>query len=116
MSDSSLLEFVAIAKTSEIPLGSGKIVYVPSKRRAVAVFNIDGDFYALDNKCLHEGGPIGIGKVEGDIVECPWHGWRYRIKTGELVWKPDFHPEPSVRRLTKHGVRVVDSVIEIGDR
>jgi nitrite reductase/ring-hydroxylating ferredoxin subunit len=108
-----LLEFVAIAKASDISLGRGKIVYVQSKRSAVAVFNIDGDFYALDNKCLHEGGPIGIGKVEDDTVECPWHGWRYGIKTGELIWKPEFHPEPRVSRLAKYEVRVINDQIEI---
>jgi nitrite reductase/ring-hydroxylating ferredoxin subunit len=56
--------------------------------KALALFNIDGTFYAIDNTCLHRGGPLGEGEVEGDEVSCPWHGWQYNVKTGVCVNNP----------------------------
>jgi nitrite reductase (NADH) small subunit/3-phenylpropionate/trans-cinnamate dioxygenase ferredoxin subunit len=47
--------------------------------------NVDGTFYAVDNTCPHAGGPLGEGKLSEEIVECPWHGWRFNIRTGERV-------------------------------
>lgn len=83
MSDS-----VKIGRTEDFPSGQGKVVDVNGK--SIAVFNIDGFFFALDNTCLHRGGPIGDGEVEGTSVTCPWHGWRYDIKTGQTSFNPDF--------------------------
>ena len=50
--------------------------------------NIEGQFYALDNTCVHRGGPIGQGVLEGNVVECPWHGWQYDMKTGQCTFNP----------------------------
>ncbi len=69
-----------VAKTSEIPAGSGKVVEVGG--RAIAVFNCDGTFYAIDNTCKHRGGPLGEGTLSGKTVTCPWHGWEYDVSTG----------------------------------
>ncbi|MGH7255457.1 MAG: Rieske (2Fe-2S) protein [Nitrospirales bacterium] len=57
---------------------------------SVALCNVDGRIYALDNVCPHAGGPLGEGTVVGDHVECPWHGWRYNVRTGERPENPDF--------------------------
>ena len=54
----------------------------------IALFNVDGEFFAISNVCLHRGGPLGEGFVEGDVVTCPWHGWRYNIKTGANAMIP----------------------------
>jgi nitrite reductase (NADH) small subunit len=51
----------------------------------VALFNVDGQLYALSNTCIHRGGPLGQGFVEGDTVTCPWHSWMFNVKTGENV-------------------------------
>ena len=51
----------------------------------VALFVVDGEYYALDNVCPHQGGPLGDGKVEDDCVYCPWHGWQFELKTGDHV-------------------------------
>ena len=56
----------------------------------IALFNVDGTFYAMDNSCPHAGGPLGEGKVNGGIVECPWHGWRFDIRTGTRVENQNF--------------------------
>ena len=69
-----------VAKTSEIPSGSGKVVEVGGK--AIAVFHCDGKFYATDNACKHRGGPLGEGSLSGTTVTCPWHGWEYDVTSG----------------------------------
>lgn len=48
----------------------------------VAIFNVDGQFYALDGVCPHQGGPLGEGTLEGGIVTCPWHGWQFNVRSG----------------------------------
>lgn len=80
-------EFVTVAEIKDLEPGQGKVVEV--KGRAIALFNIGGTFYALDNTCLHMGGPVGEGYVEGDMVTCPWHGWQYKVETGETEFEPD---------------------------
>jgi nitrite reductase/ring-hydroxylating ferredoxin subunit len=73
--------FVKVASLSDLAAGSSTTVEVNGK--AVALFNFNGTIYALDNTCLHRGGPLGEGMLEGDIVTCPWHGWQYKVTTGE---------------------------------
>lgn len=69
-----------VAKTSEVPTGTGKVVEVGGK--TIAVFNCDGTFYAIDNTCKHRGGPLGEGSLAGTTVTCPWHGWEYDVSSG----------------------------------
>ena len=78
--------FVKVADLSEIPAGTVKEVEANGKKIALA--NIDGLFYAIDNTCVHRGGPLGQGFLEGDLVECPWHGWQYNMKTGQCAFNP----------------------------
>ncbi len=73
-------EFVKVATTGEVPSGTGITVDVGGK--PIALFNCDGTFYAIDDTCPHQGGPLGEGEVEGTVVTCPWHEWRYDIRTG----------------------------------
>lgn len=75
-----------VAKTSEIPAGSAKVVEAGGK--TLAVFNCDGTFYATDNTCLHQGGPLGEGSVSGTTVTCPWHGWEYDVTSGAATMDP----------------------------
>jgi nitrite reductase/ring-hydroxylating ferredoxin subunit len=79
-------DYVKVGKTTDFPLGQGKIVAVNGK--TIAIFNVGGSFYALDNTCLHRGGPLGDGELEGTSVTCPWHGWRYDLATGETTFNP----------------------------
>jgi len=74
------------AKVSEIPAGAIKEFLVAGK--PVAVANIAGKFYAIDNTCLHRGGPLGQGQLEGNVVTCPWHGWQFDVTTGKAVLNP----------------------------
>ena len=58
--------------------------------RSIAVFNVGGQFYALDNICMHRGGPLGEGFVDQNnlTVQCPWHGSQFDVKTGRVVAGP----------------------------
>ena len=67
----------------DLPPQSGRVVVVDEK--PVAVFNIDGNFTAMDNRWPHRGGSLGDGEVEGRIVTCPWHGWQFNCRTGQAV-------------------------------
>ncbi len=78
-----MAEYVAVAKVSDLAAGSGKVVDVNGK--AVALFNVNGTFYAIENICRHSGGPLGEGSLEGTIVTCPWHMWEYDVTTGEFA-------------------------------
>lgn len=75
------MSFIKAIKKSELSPGEGKIVSIQGK--SIAVFNVDGNnFFAIDNTCPHMGGPLGEGLLTGDVVSCPWHGWRFNVKTG----------------------------------
>jgi len=79
-------EFLKVATLSELATGTCKAVEAAGK--VIALFNVNGDVYALDNTCLHRGGPLGEGTLNGDVVTCPWHGWEYNVRTGENVNSP----------------------------
>ena len=71
------------AKLSEIPAGSIKEVQVSGQ--AIALANVGGSFYAINNTCLHRGGPLGEGQLDGTVVTCPWHGWQYDVTSGKTL-------------------------------
>ena len=56
--------------------------------KSLAVFNVDGTFHVIDNTCVHRGGPLGEGDLDGEVVTCPWHNWEYNVKTGVSVNNP----------------------------
>lgn len=72
--------FVKVSSTGDLKPGENKVVDVNGTE--IALFNVDNEFFAISNTCLHKGGPLGEGFLEGDTVTCPWHGWRYNVKTG----------------------------------
>ena len=80
------MQFISVAKVSEIPPGTGRVVYVEDV--AVALFNVNGEFFAIDNTCKHRGGPLGEGELDSYVVTCPLHGWQYDIRTGAALMHP----------------------------
>ena len=80
-------DFVTVATVDQIPPGASRTVDVHGVR--IALFNVDGTYYAVDNTCPHAGGPLGEGFVNGDAVECPWHGWKFNLRTGERCGNPN---------------------------
>ena len=75
--------FSKACAVSDVAPGAAKLVAVDGKE--IALFNVDGTFYALDNECPHRGGPLGEGDLEGCIVTCPWHAWQYDVRSGESI-------------------------------
>jgi nitrite reductase (NADH) small subunit len=73
-----------VARVDEVPPGTARVVTVGN--RELALFNCDGSYYATQGNCLHLGGPLGHGKLEGCVLSCPWHGWQYDVRTGENVF------------------------------
>ncbi|HEV8584992.1 MAG TPA: non-heme iron oxygenase ferredoxin subunit [Methylomirabilota bacterium] len=78
--------WVRVAAAGEIGPGEGRVV--ESGGRALAVFNVEGRYYAIDNVCSHRGGPLGEGDLEGSVVSCPWHAWRWDVTSGANVNNP----------------------------
>ena len=75
------MAFVKVAKKADIPEGTGTTVSVDGTE--IALFNVGGAFYAINNTCAHRGGPLGEGMLEGNVVTCPWHGWTYDVTAGK---------------------------------
>lgn len=98
-------QFVKVASVSEIPAGQAKRVEAGGKE--IALFNVGGTFCAIDNTCTHAGGPLAEGTVEGEQVQCPWHGARFSVKTGAVL------TPPAGEGVAAYPVRVNGSDIEI---
>jgi nitrite reductase/ring-hydroxylating ferredoxin subunit len=78
-----MAEFVAAAKLDQVPPGTGTTIKVADKE--IAIFNIDGDIYAIGDSCVHAGASLGAGKLNGKIVTCRAHGLRYDVTTGQVT-------------------------------
>jgi nitrite reductase (NADH) small subunit len=100
-----MANFVKVAEASDVPPGSGRCVEVDGKQ--IALFNVDGSFYAIDNTCLHRGGPLAEGELEGLTVTCPWHGWQYDLTTGQNVMDDS-------ERVARYEVKVEGSAVLVG--
>lgn|SRR5574341_1497718 len=85
-----MADFKKVASASEIP--SGEMLVVEVGDIEVAIANVGGEFFAFPNTCTHRGGPLGEGILMGDVVECPWHGGQFNVRTGAVVAGPP--PEP----------------------
>ena len=72
--------FILVGRTDDVQEGKGRVVKVNEK--SVALFRVDGRFYAINNICPHQGGPLGKGKVKGYLVTCPWHDLQFDIRSG----------------------------------
>jgi len=83
--------FQSVALVSELPPGKSKAVMV--NNREIALFNIEGTYFAIHNLCPHEGGPLCEGRVKGFVVACPWHDLAFDVRTVEertvvdIVWE-----------------------------
>ncbi len=102
-----MAEWVRVAETGDIPVGGFKVVEVDGAM--IAVFNLHGEFHAIDDVCTHDGGSLSGGEVEGEEVVCPRHGARFNIKSGAVTAPPAYEP------VHRFPVRVRDGVIELKD-
>lgn len=105
MADSSVSDsFVTVARLGEIPAGTARQVTVND--RWVGLFNLGGAYHAVDNLCLHRGGPLCDGAIRGSVVTCPWHGWQFDVTSGALM------QDPTVG-VSRHEARVVGDEIQV---
>ena len=80
------MEPVSVAKVGDVRPGQAKVVVVAG--RPVALYNVNGSFFATDNTCLHRAGPLGEGFLDGAVITCPQHGWQYDVRTGQSFMNP----------------------------
>jgi len=95
---------VVVARAEEIPDGERKIVHVGAL--SIGVFHHQGKWFAYRNLCLHRGGPVTTGTLEGDTLTCPWHGFQYNVTTGCLLVDPS-------AKLDQYAVAVEDGAITL---
>jgi nitrite reductase/ring-hydroxylating ferredoxin subunit len=74
-------DFIRVAAVADLAPGSCTELAV--KGKPVALFNVGGAFHATSNTCLHRGGPLGQGMLDGQVVMCPWHAWTWDVTTGD---------------------------------
>src|SRR5258708_10466421 len=101
----SVADFVKAARTTEIGPGQARLVEVKGKQ--IALFNVDSQFFALDNTCTPRGGPLADGEVSGHVVTCPWHRATFVVLTGEGV------RTTARRSAVRYGVRVTGTDVEV---
>jgi nitrite reductase/ring-hydroxylating ferredoxin subunit len=99
-----MASFVEVARVEQLPPGSGMVVRVDGKD--VAIFNVDGTIYAIDDSCRHQGLSLGTSKFDGKIVTCRGHGWKYDVTTGSTLASPGFG-------VAAYPVKVVDGKIMV---
>ena len=98
--------FVKVAELADIPPGTGTLVVGPFDK-PIALFNVDGQMFAINHICPHQGGPLADGALTGSVVACPWHGWTFDVRTGQ----PDHLDGHSV---ATYEVRVENASIYVG--
>jgi nitrite reductase (NADH) small subunit/3-phenylpropionate/trans-cinnamate dioxygenase ferredoxin subunit len=86
MEDCGVAQRVTIGKLADIPVGGSVVVTINNKD--VAVFNVDGKLFAIDDTCMHMGASLSGGHVEDGCVTCPWHYWRFRLSDGAWADSP----------------------------
>ncbi|MGE5526608.1 MAG: non-heme iron oxygenase ferredoxin subunit [Rhodospirillaceae bacterium] len=100
-------DWITVAKTDELAPGQWRKLEVDGT--AVVVFNIEGDYYAIEDVCTHDGGQLTGGTVEGDQIVCPRHGARFCIRTGDALTPPAYEP------TAKFPVRVHEGNVQVRD-
>ena len=98
-------KYSPVCRADEVPPGQARLVRVEG--REIALFNVGGTFHATEDTCLHAGGPLHEGTLDGPVVTCPWHSWTFDVSTGQC------HLNPLVK-LVRYAVRVRDGTVEVG--
>ncbi|MBV9959496.1 MAG: Rieske 2Fe-2S domain-containing protein [Acidobacteria bacterium] len=75
---------VTVGKVADVPEGRGATVELASGAE-LALYHIEGKFYAIENFCPHKGAPLADGNLCGHTIECDWHGWRFDVRTGQCL-------------------------------
>ena len=108
MSDSAAeqINYVRVACVEDIPEGERLFFEIGGK--PIVLFNLKGEFLAIEDQCSHDQGPVGEGEIEGEAIVCPRHGARFDLRTGKVL------SFPAVTDIPSYPVRVTDGNLEIG--
>lgn len=102
-----MTDWIDVANVDDLPVGQCAVVDVDDVM--VAVFNVDGEYYAIEDVCTHDGAEIATGKIDGACIECPRHGAKFDIKTGAVL------SAPAYESITTFPVRVMNQQIQVRD-
>jgi 3-phenylpropionate/trans-cinnamate dioxygenase ferredoxin component len=102
-----MAKFVKVARVEDIAPGEKRIFEVDGT--LVVVINHNGKFYAIEDVCTHDGGPLGEGRLEGTQIICPRHGARFDVRTGDALTLPAFEPVPTFEVKIEGGDVLVES-------
>ncbi len=97
-------EWVTVAKTNDI--ADGEMMEADLDGKIIAIAHVGENFYAIAGECPHQGGPIAEGELDGDIVTCPWHNFRFDFKSGRTL-------DPPIGNCAKFEIRVSDSDLQL---
>ncbi|MBS1269629.1 MAG: Biphenyl dioxygenase ferredoxin subunit [Gammaproteobacteria bacterium] len=101
-------DWLDVAPEDQFPVGEYRIVDVDDTE--VAVFNVDGEFLAVEDMCTHDGGKLACGDRQGDVIECPRHGARFSLRTGEVLAPPAYEP------VVVFPVRIENGMVQVKDK
>jgi len=101
-----MAEWIDVAEVSELSPGNRKIINTPYCE--IAVFNLDGEFYAIEDVCTHDGGELASGLCEGDQIICPRHGARFCIRNGQALTPPAYENIDTFPVIVENGMVKVD--------
>jgi nitrite reductase/ring-hydroxylating ferredoxin subunit/multimeric flavodoxin WrbA len=102
-------DFRYICNADEVADGKSKAFILTNRsgsKLKIAIFNLGGTFYAISDVCIHKGGPLSMGSLDGDKVQCPWHGWKYSVKNGKS-------PHEGGDSVSSYPVRVTEGRIYV---
>jgi 3-phenylpropionate/trans-cinnamate dioxygenase ferredoxin subunit len=100
------IEYIEIAPTADLP--NGERLFVEIEGKAIVIFNIAGQFFAIGDVCTHDDGPLGDGDLEGFNVVCPRHGGEFDVRDGKV------QQMPAVVDIPAYPVKVVGGMIQVG--
>ncbi len=97
--------YVNVSSAADLQPGQAKMVIAGDKR--IALFNVDGNLFAIDDTCTHRGGPLSEGACVNRVVTCPWHGAQFSVENGEAL------SPPAPRSVSTYPVRVTGGFVEV---
>ena len=100
-------DWITVARVDELAPGEWRVADVEDTR--IVVFNLDGEYYAIEDVCTHDGGELASGTLEGDEVICPRHGARFCVRTGEALSAPAWEPTATFP------VRIENGIVQVRD-
>jgi nitrite reductase/ring-hydroxylating ferredoxin subunit len=104
--NSSMSSKIELCNADDVAVGAA--LKVEKDGLTVAVFNVDGEFYVLDDQCTHGPGSLSEGYIEGDVVECNFHNGQFNIRTGEVVMPPCMIPMKTYPTAVENGKVVIE--------